>query len=126
MLSPPWSTHQLIRRFWRLNSVNLASLGLARARMPAFKIASDRRSDPEVSARVVESLLRIPGFVLKKEEVYEKTGFTEPNDKDDVLVGLAAIPSGPYSGGAPSGAPRAPVGQPPPPPIQERIPAAAY
>ena len=46
----------------------------AKAKKPIIKSVSDRKPDPQISATVAETLLRA-GVSLRKDEVYEKTGY---------------------------------------------------
>ena len=79
-------TRDLIGQFWRLNSANLAALGLADARRPIFSTPTETLDTPEKASPVIQQALA-SGIALRKDEVYKKLGFTQPTDQDEVIEG---------------------------------------
>lgn len=79
-------TRDLIGLLWRLNKSNLFSLGLTDEYKPTFTLSQDPKSNPEASARVATVLLSA-GLDLRKDEVYDRTGFTPPRKGDDIIEG---------------------------------------
>lgn len=74
---------------WRyVNGPNLAELGLKLAKDPKIVLAKVRRHDPKEQIQVVGEALA-SGIPLRKDEVYERIGFTRPADDDDVFGDLA-------------------------------------
>jgi len=69
------------------NRAALGKLGLFDVRTPNFKTSREKKEDPEKNARVVETALRskIP---LRKDEVYERLGFSMPAEDDEVFEGI--------------------------------------
>jgi phage gp29-like protein len=67
---------------WELN------YGEAAALMPEFRFLIDEQADYESNARII-SEMKISGVPLKKSEVYEKIGFSMPDDDDEVLFTAA-------------------------------------
>lgn len=65
----------------------LGRMGLVDVRMPNFKTSREKREDPEKNAIVVEIALRskIP---LRKDEVYQRLGFSMPAVDDEVFEGV--------------------------------------
>ncbi|MBP8975097.1 MAG: DUF935 family protein [Bacteroidetes bacterium] len=51
---------------------------------PKFKILTDEKEDYETNARIINEL-KSAGVPLLKSEVYAKTGFTAPQDGDEIL-----------------------------------------
>lgn len=98
-------TRDLVTPVWDLNRDNFSALGLFDAERPRFNTTQERMADPKVSSEVISTLLAA-GVSLKREEVYEKTGFSVPGDDDDVIEGRAAPVASPFGGipgfGAPS------------------------
>jgi hypothetical protein len=99
----------LIRQVWRLNQIQLRSMlaeeGLpVTAREPVFRIHQNRNRDPQAEIQVITQALanNIP---LLKTEVYERIGYTMPNEDGsaDVIEAPAQLPSMPglpFSDGA--------------------------
>ncbi len=85
--------HDLTKMVWNLNRAALADCGLGGAQMPRFKIISSKTEDPQKVAQTVSTLLN-SGVPLKREEVYEKVGFTPPNDDDEIIEGPQQAPGG--------------------------------
>lgn len=97
-------TRDLVQLVWDLNRDNFAQLGLYDAECPRFNTTQERMADPKVSSEVIVSLLGA-GIPLKREEVYEKTGFSVPGDDDEVIEGHAAPSPSPFGMSSPFGAP---------------------
>jgi len=74
--------NQYIRKDWELNYGKAAVY-------PEYKWKLDEREDYEANARVIAELMTAresaDSLPLKRSEVYEKTGFTIPEDGDDVI-----------------------------------------
>lgn len=70
---------------WRLNRANFLALGLGTAAKPKFTLSASVRPDPDGTAERVVKLLSA-GVPLKRSEVYEGTGFSEPGPTDDVIA----------------------------------------
>lgn len=79
-------TDDLIRLIWRMNTRNFSDLGLGSAQMPRFVIQQNVIQDSEKESRIAGHLLSM-GMSLKKEEIYNKTGYTMPNIDDEVIEG---------------------------------------
>lgn len=94
----------LIGLFMRLNQPILQELGLERARVPHFETIQETHEDPEVNARVISTLLTAQ-MPLRKDEAYEKVGFTPPKEDDEVIEPIA-----PMDGFGGSGQPTNPDG----------------
>jgi len=93
-------TRKLIRLIYDANRPQLSEVGYLQARLPKFKTSQAKRDDPEKNARVVQVALQTPGIKLKRDEVYEKLGFTVPADGDEVIEGGQAAALGfPQPGG---------------------------
>ncbi len=87
------------------NRVILSRLGLLDVRMPDFKTSREKKEDPEKNALVVETALRA-GVSLRKDEVYERLGFSMPAEGDEVFEGAEpgvgiGQPANPLNGGRP-------------------------
>jgi len=83
-------TQTVVRAFIRLNQPHLAELGLLGLRMPRFLTTQQKKEDKQVNATVIETALRA-GISLRKDEVYEKIGFTQPSDEDEVIEASPAL-----------------------------------
>jgi hypothetical protein len=68
----------------RVNAPILYSMGLSEAQMPRFETVNEKIKDPKVRADTISVLLSA-GVRLKAEEVYAETGFTPPEDGDEVI-----------------------------------------
>ena len=64
----------------------LGKMGLLDVRAPRFKTSREKKEDPEKNVGVVQIALqaKIP---LRKDEVYERIGFSRPAEGDDVFEG---------------------------------------
>lgn len=69
---------QYISQDYRLNYGNDVTL------RPRFRFQTDESPDFEKNARIIGEL-KSQGIPLKRSEVYEKTGFTPPEDGDEVV-----------------------------------------
>jgi len=76
-----------------VNRPQLAEIGLGNARTPNFETTSDKKEDPEVNARVAKTALE-SGAKLRMDEYYQKIGYTQPSDDDEVLEPIEAAPVG--------------------------------
>ena len=86
-------TRDLIGCIWHYNRIQLNESGLGAARMPKFSSVQEAKDDPIESARVIATLHQA-GIDLRQDEVYERTGFTPPTDKDKVIKGAEQGPEG--------------------------------
>jgi len=77
-------TERLIQQFMNLNRGNLFRLGLARARRPRFITTNPKIEDPKTNAEVIAMVLGA-GIPLKKDEVYERLGFSKPAKEDELI-----------------------------------------
>lgn len=92
-------TDDVIGLTWRMNRAPLARAGLARAHPPRFELFADQHADPQKAIAVIEGLQRahVP---LKRDEVYEQTGFTPPTENDDVFEAPEAGAAAPAQAGS--------------------------
>lgn len=93
-------TQDLVGLWVRMNRANFVQLGLGAARKPRFETMQEKREEPEKNAGVVATLTGA-GIDLKKDEVYQKVGFTPPQEGDEVIKGrqASALPFGsPFDG----------------------------
>jgi len=81
---------KLIRLLWDWNRDKLQRIFPNRPRMPKFVTTSKEIDDPSANAQNAEVALRA-GIPLKKSEVYEKLGWTMPEDGDEVIEGSAGL-----------------------------------
>ena len=86
-------THDLIGQVWRMNRANFAALGLADANMPRFSSVQEKRQDPTVVASIISQMSAV-GLPLRKDEVYDRLGFTMPNEQDEIFESKQAEPPG--------------------------------
>lgn len=92
----------LIGLFIRLNQPILQELGLDRARTPRFETIQETHEDPEVNARVLSVLLS-SGMDVRKDEAYEKVGYTPPKEGEEIVEGLMmGMGGGPGGEGQPT------------------------
>ena len=80
-------TRDLVGLVWALNATNLRVLGLSGAKPPALAIRQEKREDPTENVAVISQAVAA-GIPLRKDEVYERLGFTPPEADDDVLGGV--------------------------------------
>lgn len=87
-------TRDLVGLLWGQNRVQIQSQ-VGAAVMPRLSIDQRKKEDPEAAAAVISTLLAA-GVDLRKEDVYKKTGFSQPLPGDEIVEGGAAIsaPSG--------------------------------
>lgn len=98
-------TAKLIGLVVSVNRPLLEKHGLGRARAPIFATGTTKTEDPQKNVTVVEVALR-SGVPLKKDEVYEKIGFTPPGPEDEVIEAPAQSAAGGLGalfGGQPGG-----------------------
>jgi phage gp29-like protein len=86
-------THDLIGQVWRMNRANFAALGLADANMPRFSSVQEKRQDPTVVASIISQMSAV-GLPLRKDEVYDRIGFTMPKEDDEIFEPKQAEPPG--------------------------------
>jgi hypothetical protein len=79
-------TRGLVGQFIRNNRPQLAQLGLLAARPPKLVATAEQRQDPKAAVDVINIALQA-GIALRKDEVYEKIGFTKPKPGEDVIMG---------------------------------------
>lgn len=84
-------TDDLVGLIWKLNYKNFVDMGCGDARPPKFRTQPDKREDPQGAASIITQLSSI-GLPLKKEEVYEKVGFSAPSEGDEVFEGKPKEP----------------------------------
>tara|TARA_R100001594_G_scaffold128734_2_gene167125 strand:- start:2352 stop:3704 length:1353 start_codon:yes stop_codon:yes gene_type:complete len=77
-------THDLVSQVWRMNKKNFAEVGLGTANMPKFSSVQEKREDPTVVAGIISQMSAV-GLPLRKDEVYERIGFTMPKDDDEIF-----------------------------------------
>lgn len=77
----------------RVNAAVLFAMGLGGARSPRFETVNERVKDPVQRADVISKLLSA-GVRLKAEEVYADTGFTPPEEGDEVIEPRPQMPFG--------------------------------
>ncbi len=82
---------KLISLFCEWNRSTIFSLGLGGARKPKFKTSDVKKEDPVENAQVA-SILLSQGVPLKREELYERTGWTPPDEKDKAITGRVMVP----------------------------------
>lgn len=89
-------TRDLVALIVRQNKPQFAMLGLIAAKMPKFTTVAERRRDPQVSIAVISQAIT-SGIKLKKDEVYEAIGFSQPTDDDgeDDVIGSGERMPGP-------------------------------
>lgn len=95
-------TRDLIGMVWRMNSPQLASVGLGKANMPRFRTVQEERANPERNAQVATLLINA-GIPVRVDEIYRKTGWTRPTDDDDVFTRTGTATGGEAMEHAPEG-----------------------
>jgi len=83
-------TDDLVGAVWHYNRPNLVELGIADEH-PVFSIAQEKREDPTIAAQNAATLNQM-GVPLASEDVYEKTGFRQPEEGEEVIAGAVATP----------------------------------
>lgn len=86
-------TDTVVKHFWKKNKPQIKACGLAKAKIPKFKVMIERREDYERNASIISSVIS-SGIPLKKQEVYEKIGFTEPDDDDETITNEQEVGGG--------------------------------
>ena len=81
-------TRDLVGQLWRLNKDQI-QYQVGPATMPRVHIDQRKREDPQVSAQVIATLLGA-GVSLRRDEVYKKTGFTQPLPGDELFESTPA------------------------------------
>lgn len=98
----------LIDLIWRRNRGNLMALfadeGLPLPRCPEFVIMQKPLDSPENNIAVISQALQA-GIPLKRIEIYERLGYSLPDENDDVIEGggpeaQQGIAADPFGGGA--------------------------
>jgi len=87
-------TRDLVGLLWRLNRAQIMQQ-VGAAVMPRLSIDQRKKEDPEAAAAVISTLLAA-GVDLRKEDVYKKTGFSQPLPGDEIIEGGSAAPAGPF------------------------------
>lgn len=87
--------------FWRHNVPQLCRAGVYTARKPKIRSIQESREDPKTIAETAKVILD-SGVPLKRSEYYERVGWEQPADGEDVIEGTAA-PADPFGFGAPGG-----------------------
>lgn len=74
---------------WQYLQVDYAlNYGEPRNAYPVFKFITDEREDFEANSRIIAELKSLPNAAelpLKRDQVYDKIGFTKPDDDDEVF-----------------------------------------
>lgn len=83
-------TRDLVGLVWSLNADAFRRLGMGGVRMPRLRIVNEKREDPQVAASVIAQALQA-GIPLRRDEVYEKLGFTMPQQDDEVVRATPAL-----------------------------------
>ncbi len=88
-------TAKLIPLLLENNRAIFGNLGLLDVRPPNFTTTQEKAEDPEKNARVVQIALeaQIP---LRRDEVYERIGFSIPAEDDAVFEGVQPAVSAPF------------------------------
>jgi hypothetical protein len=77
-------TRDLVGLVWSLNADNLRRMGMGGVRMPTLRILQEKREDPQTNAQVIAQALAA-GITLRRDEVYDKLGFTQPMPGDEII-----------------------------------------
>lgn len=85
---------------WFRNHANLVELGIADEK-PLFSITQEKRQDPQERATVASTLSAM-GIDLSLAEVLEQTGFSMPEDGEEIVKGGSAVPANGFGGSLPS------------------------
>ena len=87
-------TEQLIGRWCEMNRSNLMMLGLANAKQPRFITTNPKLEDPKTNVEVIKGSLEA-GMTLRRDEAYERVGFSRPNadDPEEDLLRPQDLPS---------------------------------
>jgi phage gp29-like protein len=93
-------TRDLIGLVWSLNAENFRRMGagMGGVRMPVLRIKQEKREDPQINASVISAALAA-GIPLRRDEVYDKLGFTQPQEEDEVIAAPQPDASGLPLGG---------------------------
>lgn len=83
-------TRDLLGLVFRLNLPVWREIGLGDAECPVFSTIHEKREDAKESAEIATTLLA-GGVPLRRDEVYKKTGYTQPAEGDDVFEPMKAI-----------------------------------
>lgn len=81
-------TRDVLQKIWRMNRSNFVAAGLGSARCPRFASTVRTEPDPTKESQIVSTILAA-GVPLRRDEVYEKIGYTMPGPDDDVIDGRA-------------------------------------
>lgn len=84
-------TRDLVGRVLDMNRANFVSLGLPLDR-PRFNIAQEKREDPSSSIQVIATAISA-GISLRRDEVYQKIGFTPPGPDDETITRTSELPA---------------------------------
>jgi len=92
-------TDDLMGCLWFKNHANLVELGISEE-MPRFTITQEKKQDPKERADVA-NVLHSMGVALSADDLYEQTGFRQPEAGEDIIEGATTPP--PIPGGSPFG-----------------------
>jgi len=84
-------TKSLLKCIWFRNHANLVELGIENE-SPIFNISQEKRQDPKERAEVA-SMLSNMGVDLSLTEILEQTGFSAPEEGEDIIPGGSAAPA---------------------------------
>lgn len=79
-------TRKLVRQFIHLNWSNFQELGLDPQKLPKFTTTHTPREDPNANVGVISQALQAQ-IPLLRTEVYDKLGFTMPQEGEDTIEG---------------------------------------
>ena len=84
-------TKSLLKCIWFRNHANLVELGIE-DESPLFNISQEKRQDPKERAEVA-NMLSTMGVDLSLTEVLEQTGFSAPEEGEDIIPGGSVAPA---------------------------------
>lgn len=85
-------TEKLVGQCVRANFANFQALGLANSEDPSIQITHTSIMDPQEEAAVVAQLAAA-GVPIRMDEMYERVGYTQPQEGDDVFTAPKPDPS---------------------------------
>jgi len=89
-------TRSVVKLWWELNAGNLASLGLATAKMPRFKSLGIDREDSEKVGRVLKQAQEL-GMEIGADDAHRRMGVPRPSPGEAILE--APAPPSPFGAG---------------------------
>lgn len=90
-------TDDLLGCCWFENHANLWELGIAEEK-PRFNITQEKKQEPKERAEVA-NILHGMGVAISAAELYEQTGFSKPEQGEDLIAGAQPPPA--FPGGLP-------------------------